>query len=688
MKRKLLLIFFVELAIAGFIQPGMAQAPSGPERVQSLKSSLNRTSDAKKRIGLLHQLAELSVSDSLAFWNYMNEAMELIDEGDEAFLGAHKTRLAQYYLASNQLPLGFMQAREAIELLNQSGKKGTDLPLAQLTMGRLYLQQGRKDSAYQFFVLAHSGFRRTDQMALLVQASTHVGTVLAELGRREDALPYYQETLELAEKLGDPLVLGASHNNLGKFLFEARQYPEARKELLQAIEITRQHQDRLTLGKALVNLANVYITEARYPEGIGYLQQADSVFRLIPFPRGSQAVNNNLGAIYLRRARYDSAVVFLLRAHQIADSLKSYSGLALIQQNIGYGYTYLKQYPAAKYWFERAEASALRYSDRYTLGEIYNHRSSYDSAVGDFKSAFFNKRLYTQIADSMYNAQLARQTGELQVKYETEKKERMILTQQFAISKRNYWILGISGVLVLGAWLGWMQYRRYKQQQEQRLQQELMQQQQAATRAVMEAEERERKRIASDLHDGIGQMMSAAKMNLSGIQNRLAFTEPADRDAFDRIIALVDESCREVRAVSHNMMPNALLKAGLSSAIQEFVDNLDSRILKVTLYTEGLDQRLDAQVEIVLYRILQECVNNVIKHSGANRLDISLIRDAAGISCTVEDNGQGFALEEIRARGGGLGLRNMQARLDFLRGSMDIDTAPGRGTLIAIHVPI
>ena len=666
----------------------MLQAQPTSDRTQVLQAALNRTTEPEKRISILHQLAELKVTDSLAFWKYMNEAMGLMPQADAAFLGAHKIRLAQYYLSSNQLTAGFQQVREALHQLASSSSVKAERTLGELTLGRLHMQQGRKDSAHYYFLQAYQRLTAGSQRELQAQITNYLATVLAELGRREEALPYYQQMLQLAEEQNDPALLGSAHNNLGKFLFEARQYPEARKELQKAIEVTRKHQDRMTWGKALVNLANVYITEQQYASGIARLQEADSVFRLIPFPRGLQAVNNNLGALYLRRARYDSAVVFLQRAHQIADSLKSYSGLALIQQNIGYAYIYLRNYPEAKRWFDRAEASALRYSDRYTLGEIYNHRSSYDSAVGDFRSAYFNKRLYTQIADSMYNAQLARQTGELQVKYETEKKERLILEQQYAISKRNYGLVAAIVLFALGGWLVWLQYRRYQQKQERRLQEERMQQKRLATRAVMEAEERERRRIASDLHDGIGQMMSAAKMNLSGLQSRLDFSDSTERENFDRIMALVDESCRELRTVSHNMMPNALLKAGLASAVQEFVDKLDSRMLQVNLYTEGLDQRLDAQVETVLYRIIQECVNNVIKHSGASLLDISLVREVDAIACTIEDNGQGFDVAAKQASGGGLGLKNLRARLDFLQGTMDIDSAPGKGTLVAMHIPL
>ena len=152
------------------------------------------------------------------------------------------------------------------------------------------------------------------------------------------------------------------------------------------------------------------------------------------------------------------------------------------------------------------------------------------------------------------------------------------------------------------------------------------------------------------------------------------------------IISLVDESVKEVRTVSHQMMPNMLLKSGLAKAVAEFLDKIDQRIIKVNLYTEGLNERIEENSEIVLYRVMQECVNNVIKHSAATQLDISLIKDKDGVSVTIEDNGKGFDKDQL-PEDAGMGLKNMKARIDYLHGSIDFDTAPGKGTLVAIHLP-
>ena len=181
--------------------------------------------------------------------------------------------------------------------------------------------------------------------------------------------------------------------------------------------------------------------------------------------------------------------------------------------------------------------------------------------------------------------------------------------------------------------------------------------------------------------------MSAAKMNLSMVESELAFQNPEQKQAFEKAMSLVDEGCREVRSVSHQIMPNALLKSGLASAVREFINKIDQRVIKVNLYAEGLNERVDSLTEPVLYRVIQECVNNVIKHAAASQLDISVIRDGEGISVTIEDNGKGFNPGD-KALAEGIGLKNIRSRVEYLKGTVEWDSSPGKGTVVMVHVPV
>jgi signal transduction histidine kinase len=323
----------------------------------------------------------------------------------------------------------------------------------------------------------------------------------------------------------------------------------------------------------------------------------------------------------------------------------------------------------------------LEVSQAYlAFAKVYEQQNKATQALEMYK-------MYTNTKDSIYTDGLSKNFAAQEVKYKTLEKEKQIVEQQFQITKRNYFIWAISGLLALGSMLGYSSYRRYRLKQQARLQAEIVKQQDIATKAVISAEENERKRIAAELHDGVGQMMSAAKMNLSAIENEIAFSSDAQKQKFEKVVALIDDSCGEVRTVSHNMMPNALLKSGLALAVREFIDKIDDNVIHISLHAEGLNEKIDSNIETVLYRVIQECVNNVIKHAGASRLDISLVKDEDGISATIEDNGKGFDTSN-KTSFDGIGLKNIQTRITYLKGTVEWDSAPGKGTVVAVHVPV
>ncbi len=317
----------------------------------------------------------------------------------------------------------------------------------------------------------------------------------------------------------------------------------------------------------------------------------------------------------------------------------------------------------------------------------YNELASVAQRQGHYQEAYeyFLKRSY--LRDSLFAMEKTKQIEELNTKYESAKKEQQIQQQDSRLRMQNFLFIGIAGLILLIGLLINSQYRRNKLRQEANMKTELMKQQEMSVKAVIEAEENERQRIAKDLHDGVGQMMSAAKMNLSAFESEVKFANEEQKQSLEKVIQLVDESCKEVRTVSHIMMPNALLKKNLAAAIRDFVDKLNNKTLQAHVHTEGLDDRMDSNIETVLYRVIQECVHNAIKHAGATTLDISLIRDKDGISGTIEDNGKGFDVAD-KENFEGIGLKNITTRIEYLKGTVDFDTAPGRGTVVAFHVPI
>jgi two-component system NarL family sensor kinase len=309
------------------------------------------------------------------------------------------------------------------------------------------------------------------------------------------------------------------------------------------------------------------------------------------------------------------------------------------------------------------------------------------SKKGDDAKALSTLNEMMVLKDSLIKIETTQTIDALRAGYETDKQEKELALQKAKINQQQVIILAISICSLLSLGLVFLYFSRKKNALKNEMATAILEEKNNAAMAILAAEEKERKRIASDLHDGIGQMMSAVKMNLSSLAYKLTSLTPQEAALLEKTMALTDESCKEVRTVSHNMMPNALLKSGLSSAIKTFVDKIDHKKLKVNLHSEGLDNRLPDTVEIVLYRVIQETVNNVIKHAKANQLDIAIIKDVDGLSCTIEDNGIGFNFNDKNLTEG-IGLKNIQARIAYLQGTVEWDAVPNKGTLVSIHIPM
>ena len=206
--------------------------------------------------------------------------------------------------------------------------------------------------------------------------------------------------------------------------------------------------------------------------------------------------------------------------------------------------------------------------------------------------------------------------------------------------------------------------------------------QQQRTQAVLEAEERERIRIARDLHDGIGQTLAAARMTLGNYISK----KKIDAVEMQTSLDLLEDSIKEVREISHNMMPSSLTKFGLVSALKQFTNKINSLDkLQIDLQVVGIKERFDEKIEMMLYRIVQEIISNIIRHADAKKVNIELVKHDSELILIVEDDGVGF---DINNENSGIGLKNIATRVEYLNGSVNFDSAIGYGTSVIVEIPL
>lgn len=506
-------------------------------------------------------------------------------------------------------------------------------------------------------------------------------------GSYDSAAAYYYKALDILKKTDDPSKKAGVLNELGKLYRKTRDLDRALQMYNEAFTIYKKLNAETDMATILNESGVVFEYKGDYSEAVNRYKSSLAIREKLNDYAGKAYSYNFLGGVYALQKNFIEAEKFLLKSLELRKRIKDSFAIALSYSDLGYMYKEQGNYTKAIEQYNLSDTIAVKMRYAELLLSNYKELAEIAEKKGDNALSLVFYKKHSILKDSIFAGDKLKQIDQLNAKYQAEKQEQQLKLQKAEIARKNYLLWGLVTAIALLILAGISFYRKRQLQNKMNLQNAVMKQQDMATRGIIDAEEKERKRIAADLHDGVGQMMSAAKMNLSAFENEIIFKDDAQKNTFERLIGLVDESCKEIRSVSHQMMPNALLKSGLASAVKEFLDKIDNRIIKINLHSEGLQERLDGNTETVLYRVIQECVNNVIKHSGASNLDISLIKDADGIAATVEDNGKGFDTAD-KQKFEGIGLQNISSRVAFLKGTVDFDSAPGKGTLVAIHVPI
>jgi two-component system, NarL family, sensor kinase len=243
--------------------------------------------------------------------------------------------------------------------------------------------------------------------------------------------------------------------------------------------------------------------------------------------------------------------------------------------------------------------------------------------------------------------------------------------------------------------MGFFAFRYYKNRQQILKQQQEIQQQKISQlekdkqllniEAMLKGQEEERNRIAKDLHDGLGGLLSGVKLSFMSLKEKLPVTSEGE-SGFEHSTRMIDRTITELRKVAHNLTPEILMKFGLEEALREFCGSIEaSSDVKVVLQLLGKHRKLVSHAESAVYRIVQELVNNALKHAQAGSILVQLTYHDEKITLTVEDNGKGFDTTELLSKNG-TGISNIQHRVNYFKGMIDIDSMPGKGTSITIEL--
>ncbi|MBA4304910.1 MAG: hypothetical protein C0424_11845 [Sphingobacteriaceae bacterium] len=603
----------------------------------------------------------------------------------------HDTQKAEAYIYlvahhRYQRDLGLKYAREGIAL----AKKGQFLR----GLYNLYNQMGVVYDVNGDYLPALGAYREGMKAAQKMQRSDLVGSIYTNMGLSYWNLGIYDEALAnylmaLKQFEGNEKTLGYlanTYNNIGLIYGDKKEYHKAKPYFEKSIAISSSLKDSFNLAACYNNMGNALRDAGESQAAIDWFQQAYSIHQALGSDYGKGMALYNLAGVYQGLEQWGLALEAAQNSLRFREIAGDRMGIALAHNLLAVNYESLRQIREALYHSDIAIQLADSLKSNSLYHRVYRNRWWVLRAAGKPAEALEAHILYKQYSDSLNMEASDKRLRELEVRFEVAEKNRALKLSQaelrekeILLQRRNLLIgaLVLATLLLLSLGLALRSRYRYKQQQELIATELRLQQNQI--KAVIVAQEAEKTRFAQDLHDGMGQLLTALKLSLGapGAEN-------------GKSQQLVEELYRELRHLAYNIMPQTLVKKGLPDALAELSERLNAAQTQIKLYSRahGMSSRLPLQAEQLLYRVVQEWLTNVMKYAQATECTINLVADDESLSLMIEDDGKGFDSEEL-ARSKGHGWANIKSRLSLLGAQFYVDSRAGRkGSSLVIELSL
>jgi len=482
-------------------------------------------------------------------------------------------------------------------------------------------------------------------------------------------------------------------------------------------------------------LGTMYMKQGRFKSALFYLNKSLRLADSIDYKEGRASTLNQLGKLYFYQDKFDTALFYFKRSEVDNKEVDSKVGLGDVYLNISNAAYMLDSLPLAyEYVIEALRmadsvkslenagvAQQLLYhilrEDSLGLGSISELNNLYNRFLGTE-----NKELLLTLSENIASEYLIRDELDSAIKYYTiaadyanqfqdfryhsELKDRILdltklsydqkLKHEKASQVKTFWISALVIILLVLAVVIALIYRNISQRrkltkqelelQKQEVNRLLKEQELRSTQAMLEGQDKERKRIAEELHDRLGGILSTVKLHFGQVQDRIDQLQHENNEQYQKAEKLLDEAVAEVRRISHDLYSGVLTKFGLKAALEQLKETVEGATkVKFDFMGSGLEKRLEFEMEINLYRIIQELTANTLKHAQASAINVQLNRNNGSFTLMCEDYGKGFIVNQKRK---GMGLNNIYSRAERLGGKVHIDSQPGHGMTAIIEIPV
>lgn len=558
-------------------------------------------------------------------------------------------------------------------------------------LGYIAGAEGQNQEGIDYAQKALVYYKRINRIKGIVLCYINIGYNFDILGMGDSSLHYLLQGIELLETTkSEPGKLARLYENVGTVLANRKELAKAISYARKSVELAMSINDSDYIVTAYAGLSNILLQNKDYQGG---LNAALTARRYLPDEESPSLIikaYTHLAAAYVKLLKPDSAIVAAKRSMQYAASsdLANFIAAGL---ELSDAYELKHDHKNQRVVLDTLRGRAEADTNLFHLFSIYERIARLHFSTGHYKEAYAYQIKYSAFKDSFFAKQNTREMAEIESRFQWAEKERTLSEKQLqlvqkdlALEKSHRTIFyALTGLLIMLMVAAIFFIRGRSRKKRFLLQLESLEKQQEINmlQALMQGEEKERARIAKDLHDGVAGMLAAAKMHLRGFVRRERNLETSED--FRQTMDLLDEATREIRKTSHNLMPEVLLQLGLDEALRRYCSNISSDQLMIRYDSWGAFIRFNSGFELSVYRIVQELLNNIIKHAQATAAIVQLNYRDNLLCITIEDNGVGF--NKAADRSAGMGLRSIASRAQTMNGKMEFDTSPGEGVSVYLE---
>ncbi len=538
---------------------------------------------------------------------------------------------------------------------------------------------GDKSKALENFELAKKFANQSGDELVILRVLTALSNYYMNIANIDKCVEICQEGIEKALAIKRLDIASSFYNNLSLAHWHINEYEQALIYVDKSIELKLLIDNEKILAHSYVNKGLLLTEMNRHFEGIEYYSKAEDIYLKDDTYYALTQVYINFTDVYIQLKNFEKARMYLSKALFFAEKSQDKTREAAVWNMLGTYYKEINQKDSTIYALEKGlHLSKVSDNKRNILKAYEELATFYKETNNTPKALMFLYEAYS-LKDTVYNDSKTQSTQHLTIKYETEKKEAAIAKQALqlaekdkSITQKNSWIISMVLLIIILMIIGYVFYNRKQVEAKQLATQQI-------NNAIFESEQKERIRIARDLHDSIGQKLSVMKMLLSS----------EDEGNLKKAVSFLDETTEEVRAISHNLVPE-ILNLGLTKALENLAEQLNqSNKIKVNLNITPMLTKLQLakQTEVSLYRIIQEIISNIIKHAKTDSILINVATKENFLQINIQDNGIGVDVKAIEASSG-LGWKNIFARIKLINGELKIQSEKQKGSNFYINIPI